>query len=284
MKKETTDRELLTSYQLELYTIGYVKHTVFTKIRNLINFKAFTQKAYKEVTEEDLQYFIIHLHNKELHSNTIQHYYNSIQQFFVYLERETILTKNPCNYYDLQLIKQAKTPREIVTQQEIKILYQQAITPNEEMILHLCYGCGLRAKELERINIEDVLVQQQFIKVAKGKNNQHRIIPIPKTLLININNYVAYRNLQTANTNALLINKKEDRLKAYTARTILQGILKRTTITKNITLHSLRHSIATHLLENGMKAEQVQQFLGHKQLETTETYTRIHKNQLKNLQ
>ena len=284
MKKETTDRELLTSYKLELYTIGYVKSTVFTKIRNLINFKAFTQKEYTQTTKKELQYFIIHLHNKELHTNTIQHYYTSIQQFFVYLEREAILIKNPCNYYNLQLIKQPKTPREIVTQEEVKILYQQAITPNEKMILNLCYGCGLRAKELERINMEDILVQQQLIKVVKGKNNQHRIIPIPKTLLIKINNYLEYRNLQTTNTNALLVNKRENRLKGYTARTILQEILKRTTITKNITLHSLRHSIATHLLENGIKAEQVQQFLGHKQLETTETYVRIHKNQLKNLQ
>ena len=284
MKKESTDSQLLTSYKLELQTLGYAKSTVFAKIRNLINFKAFTQKKYRETTETDLQYFIIHLHNKELHSNTIQYYYTSIQQFFVYLEQAAIVIKNPCNYYVLRLIKQPKTPREIVTQEEVKILYQQAITPNEKMILNLCYGCGLRAKELEVINMEDILVEQQLIKVVKGKNNQHRIIPIPKTLQIKINNYLEYRNLQTTNTNALLVNKKENRLKGYTARTILQGILKRTTITKNITLHSLRHSIATHLLENGIKAEQVQQFLGHKQLETTETYVRIHKNQLKNLQ
>jgi len=148
----------------------------------------------------------------------------------------------------------------------------------------LCYGCGLRAKELERINIEDVLISQQLIKVVQGKNNQHRIIPIPTTLLQDITTYLKYRNKQNTITKALLLNKKGDRLKAYTARGILQELLQQTPITKTITLHSLRHSIATHLLQNGIKAEHVQTFLGHKQLETTELYTRITKEQLKNLQ
>lgn len=283
MRNKTTDSELLTSYRQELYTIGYVKNTILTKIRNLIVFKEFTRKGYKEITETDLHYFIVHLQNKELHSSTIQHYYSSIEQFFVYLQREQVITRNPCNYYELQLIKQPKTAREIVSEEEVHELYKNTVTPNEKMILHLCYGCGLRAKELERINSEAIVLPQQFIKVVKGKNNQHRIVPIPQTLVVDFIHYVSYREQQKANTNALLLNKKGNRLKAYTARTLLQDILKRTSITKVITLHSLRHSIATHLLANGMKAESVQQFLGHKQLETTETYTRIRKYQLKQL-
>ena len=283
MINKTTDRELLTSYRQELYTIGYVNNTIFTKISNLIHFREFTRKTYRETTETDLHYFTVHLQNKELHSSTIQHYYSSIEQFFVYLERVQVITRNPCNYYELHLIKQPKKARDIVSEEQVHQLYTNAVTRNEKMILHLCYGCGLRAKELERINSEAIVLPQQFIKVVKGKNNQHRIVPIPKTLVVDFVHYLTYREKQKTNTHALLLNNKGNRLKAYTARTILQGILKRTEITKTITLHSLRHSIATHLLANGMKAESVQQFLGHKQLETTETYTRIRKYQLKQL-
>ncbi|MCX2765094.1 tyrosine-type recombinase/integrase [Aquimarina muelleri] len=122
------------------------------------------------------------------------------------------------------------------------------------------------------------------MKVAKGKNSQYRVIPIPTTILKDITTYVKHRNKQSTTTKALLLNQKGERLKAYTARNILQGLLEQTPITKTITLHSLRHSIATHLLQNGIKVEYVQEFLGHKQLETTEVYTRITKEQLKNLQ
>jgi len=284
MKKESTDSQLLTSYQLELHTLGYVKFTVFTKIRNLINFKDFIGKEYRTITETDLHFFSIHLQNKQLHSNTIQHYYNSIEQFFVYLQREDVIKKNPCNFYDLQLIKQPKKTREILSQYQVKQLYNVAEKGKETIVLHLCYGCGLRAKELERINIEDLLLSRQLLKVVKGKNNQHRTIPISAIMIKDISNYLQYRNQQEVATNALLLNKKGKRLKAYTARTVLQKIVQRTTITKVITLHSLRHSIATHLLENGMKVAYVQQFLGHRQLETTEIYTRISKYQLKQLE
>ena len=163
MKNSTTDRELLTSYRQELYTIGYVNNTIFTKISNLIHFREFTRKTYRETTETELHFFIVHLQNKELHSSTIQHYYSSIEQFFVYLERVQVITRNPCNYYELHLIKQPKKARDIVSEEEVHQLYTNAVTRNEKMILHLCYGCGLRAKELERINSEAILVHQQCI-------------------------------------------------------------------------------------------------------------------------
>ncbi|WP_189457546.1 tyrosine-type recombinase/integrase, partial [Aquimarina muelleri] len=157
MEKESTDRQLITSYKQELDTLGYTPQTVFTKIRNLINFKTITQKPYQEITETALEFYCIYLQKKELHSNTIKHYYHNVSQFFIYLEREQIISKNPFNFYDLQLIKQAKNTREIINQQEVKQLYKVAKKGKQTLLLHLCYGCGLRAKELEQINIEDVL-------------------------------------------------------------------------------------------------------------------------------
>ena len=131
------------------------------------------------------------------------------------------------------------------------------------------------------------MLTQKLIKVEKGKNNQHRIVPITNLMVKDFTTYLEFRNKQLVTTNALLINKKENRLKAYTARVILQKTIQRSQIllkdNRIITLHSLRHSIATHLLENGISTSYVQQFLGHKQLETTETYVRIHKEQLKKL-
>lgn len=283
MEKEITDNHLLMTYQGLLHTLGYVHPTIFTKIRTLINFKNFTAKPYRETIPEDLAGFIRYLQHKPLHSHTIQHYYADIVQFFVHLESHGLICKNPCNFYELHLIKQPKTPREIITQRQARELYRAAESPREKMILHLCYGCGLRAKELERINQEDVLRAQHLIKVPQGKNNQHRVVPMAGGMARDMDMYLHYRSRQSPLTKALLLNQKDQRLKAYTARRVLKDILQRTRISQTITLHSLRHSIATHLLENGMKCEQVQQFLGHKQLETTEGYTRISKAQLKRL-
>jgi len=285
MKKGVTERGVILSYKRELQVLGYAKMTVFRKVRAVLNFKAFINKNYLLIEEKEIEIYVDYLHKtKGLHSCTIEHYYHDLEQFYLYLERENILLKNPFNYYKLSILKESKTARSIVNQEEIRELYQVVKTEKERILLHLSYGCGLRAKELERVNIEDVLIIEKLLKVEKGKNNKHRVIPLAASMVKDFRVYLEWRLDEKVQTQSLLLNERGNRLRAYTARTILQKVLKRTTIIKPITLHSLRHSIATHLLENGMKAEQVQHFLGHKQLETTEIYTRVSQAQLKKLQ
>lgn len=276
--------EHLSSYRIELQTLGYSENGIYSRLQAIKNCIRFTVKEQKNIQSKDIRNYFTHLQLKGLHSSTIQHYYHDIQQYFIWLEREKHINKNPFNRYDLHIKKQQKTSYAIVSQEEIKHLYKACNTLQETVIIHLCYGCGLRALELQRINIEDINLNNQTLIVQKGKNNKRRTIPLNTRLTADIQQYLEQRKqAETSDTKALLLNKKEVRLKHYTARTILHQIVKRANINKRITLHGLRHSIATHLLENGVSIEKVSLFLGHSQLETTEIYTRVNKKQLKTI-
>jgi integrase/recombinase XerD len=275
--------DIKASYKEELTTLGYSHLSVEQRIRDIIRIETFTQKQVTQINTKDIENYINHFVQRKLHSDAIKAYHRHVQQYFVYLEREQIIKKNPFNYYEFDIEKQSKTPREILTQEQIKKVYQVAQKGVETIILHLCYGCGLRAKELELINIDDTDIQHKTVAVQRGKNNKYRIIPINDKITQDLNDYLQIIKRTNPTQTALLLNHNGVRMKRYTALVRLQKIAKRANINQNITLHGLRHSIATHLIENGVKITQVQDFLGHKQLETTEIYTRISTYQLRKM-
>lgn len=167
-------------------------------------------------------------------------------------------------------------------------MYRSTENMQERAILSLSYGCGLRSMELVSVNVEDI--KDGILIVPKGKGNKRRVIPMTRKVEEDIQNYITYERTLfsiSLNEKALLLNILGKRIKKYTCLKILKEIIKRTgnleIIQKKISIHNLRHSIATHLLEEGVPIEQVRTFLGHSQLETTEIYTRVSKNQLKSL-
>ncbi len=161
----------------------------------------------------------------------------------------------------------------------------------------MAYGCGLRATELQNCNIEDIKLREKILIVPKGKGNKRRVIPMSNGVVKDLSNY--YYNerealtqgrdykLNASNQNAFMLHSRGGRMMDDTYNKHLKILIERTeneTIKeKQITIHCLRHSIATHLLEQGIAVEQVRIFLGHSQLETTQIYTHISKQQLKEL-
>lgn len=192
---------------------------------------------------------------------------------------------------------QSSEERNVLTQEEIKELYEVTQTVQEKAILSLAYGCGLRAAELENCNIEDIKLREKILIVPKGKGNKRRVIPMSNGVVKDLSNY--YYNereilttgrdykLNASNQNAFMLHSRGGRMMDDTYNKHLKTLIERTeskTIKeKEITMHNLRHSIATHLLEQGIPVEQVRIFLGHSQLETTQIYTHINKNQLEKL-
>ncbi len=144
--------------------------------------------------------------------------------------------------------------------------------------------------ELVSVNMEDIKTGDGILIVPKGKGNKRRVIPISTGVKKDIENYIENeRDIYLINeaATALLLNIKGDRMRKYTCRKILKKLILRTRnqtiIKKEISIHNLRHSIATHLLEQSVSVEQVRDFLGHNHLETTEIYTRVNQQQLKQL-
>ncbi len=184
-----------------------------------------------------------------------------------------------------------ESQRPILTQQEIKQLYETTnyypdpmikdkglLAARERAILGLFYGCGLRKNEGLHVEISDLDFKQNLLYVRKGKNYKERYVPIAEGVKKDFLHYLDYAWPQ------LIRNKKHESfitgwygspLKGSALLERVQILASMAGIEKQVGLHTLRHSIATHLLQSGMKLEQIARFLGHSSLESTTIYTHI---------
>ena len=167
-------------------------------------------------------------------------------------------------------------------QKEINQLFENTITAKETAILHLFYSCGLRRTEAENLNTSDIHFSKNLLYVREGKGAKRRVIPMNEKVKKELENY--YNNERTKiNEESFILNRTNERMRGDSYNRALKEIIKRSEIEKEITLHHLRHSIATHLLENGLSIEFVRDFLGHSHLEATQIYAKVRAKQLKNL-
>ncbi len=175
-------------------------------------------------------------------------------------------------------IKSPKVPRSLpksLTKEEVKKLLS-AIPPTrkrDRLIVLLLYGSGLRVSELCNLKIRDIDFKRSLIIVRGGKGAKDRIVPIPKALLKEIEDYLKMRN---DNSEYLLVEErrnKKDKLSPKTVWYILDKYGKKAGI--KVTPHMLRHSFATHMLENGIDIRIIQEILGHSNLSTTQIYTKV---------
>jgi integrase/recombinase XerD len=199
----------------------------------------------------------------------------AIKLYFEYLERTKTIKRNP---YNLRIKQTAKNERIVFTQEEIQLLYASCQNATETTILHLCYGCGLRRNEVELLNLKDINFEQKLLFVRKGKGKKRRVIPLTETIIQDLKEYfTATEIIRNNNEESFLININGSKMRGNNVYNLFKRILKRTQSLnpENYCLHSLRHSIATHLLENEMSIEMVRDFLGHSQLVSTQIYTRI---------
>lgn len=229
-----------------------------------------------------------------LNQKTTHGHMRIIRDLFIMLQNEGKVKTNPCSTLKFPYPKGQDVERTILSQKEIQTLYHFTQTAQERAILSLAYGCGLRVGELTACNIEDIRLREKILIVAKGKGNKRRVVPMSSGVVKDLADYYyTEREALTkgrdynAKETAFMLHSRGGRMHKYTYNKYLKQIIDRTEDQaiweKNITIHSLRHSIATHLLAQGVPVEQVRMFLGHSQLETTQLYTHISKEQLQNL-
>jgi integrase/recombinase XerD len=279
----------LYDFRKELQNLGYSKGVINNYPKYAQNLLNHTKTEAITITENQIKEYYQYLQTKpnqrrkgiisqsHIHSNLL-----AIRIFFEYLQRIGKIKRNP---YTLKVKSPIRNQRNILTQEEIKTLYKTAQNLEETILLHLCYGCGLRRSEAQDLNIKDVNFEQKLLFVRKGKGKKRRVIPLTEKITIDLQAYYKqnqwYRN---ENQESFLINIQGNRITGTTIYENFKKLLQKTKINtseKNICLHSLRHSIATHLLENEMSIEMVRNFLGHQNLKTTQIYTRVNNLKLK---
>jgi integrase/recombinase XerD len=300
-----TYREEVKNYKLHLEILGYHKATITGKRLHLKAFFTYLEEnkifILQEIEAKNIAEYYKILQQKKNFKNgelltkeSVNGRMRSLQRYFGYLLELGTLKKNPASGFIFPFEKQ-RSERIIFTQSEIQQLYEKAETLQEKNILNIAYGCGLRAGEMVRINREDLNLQENLVVVEKGKNNKRRIIPISEKIKEELQEFLKSpspleRDLGRGE-NALFLNIKNRIMQTGSFNLILKKLLKKTEFGQKFTtlelqkigIHTLRHSIATHLLENGMKLEQVQYFLGHNQIESTQIYTHVSTQMLKSV-
>lgn len=180
---------------------------------------------------------------------------------------------------------QVKEEQQIVvlSQTEIKKLYasteqHSGLKWRDIAMLEVFYSCGLRRNEGVQLNVEDVDVNGRLLFVRKGKNQRQRYVPMTKQTANRLAHYLMHCRpylTQSEDEKALLLSLRGSRAQGQTLLVRLKQLASSSELKKEVGLHTLRHSIATHLLQRGMKLDQIRRFLGHASIESTQIYTHL---------
>jgi integrase/recombinase XerD len=288
------------SFKHYLETIGRNVKSVHIRLRLLDEFFAWIEsqgiqslEAIKYAHLTAYESYLNHRPNKVqsglLSKKSISHHLWIINHLFGYLQLIDKISHNPASKLEIKFPKDSGQ-RTILSQAEIKEIYDLA-NELERAWLSLCYGCGLRVMELRDLDMSDIQLSEGVVVVRHGKGNKKRLVPMTLKIMDELRNYLKKRKktITEPPTEALFLHIKGGRMKEYTFNKYLKRLIMKSqnevlkARVNEIGVHCLRHSIATHLIENGVKMEQVKEFLGHSHLETTEIYTRVSQEQINKL-
>jgi len=308
---------LAENYYRYLLRLGYSSHYTKTRYRYIKEFFHYLeQKGHTKIeqtTAKQISEYYSYISQRPsknpersgggtLSQKTTHGHMRNVKDLFEMLlqnqktcaERSRSIKTNPCSTLKFPYPKEENSERTVLTQEEIKALYSVTETAQEKAILSMAYGCGLRVGELVKCNIEDIRLREKILIVPEGKGKKRRVVPMSSGTVKDLADYyynereelTKGRNYKP-NENAFMLHSRGARMQKWTYNYMLKELVERTgnqaIQEKEITIHNLRHSIATHLIEQGITVEQVRLFLGHSQLETTQVYTHISKRMLKNL-
>lgn len=260
---------------------GLAENTLEAYRRDLSNFFDFCGNIEADkIKRTNINSYIRSLHEKQFSATSIMRKIASLRGFFKWACINELIKINPALTLEQPKIPQ-KLPK-VMTVEEINNLLNQNLSKFQRVIVELLYGCGLRVSELVNIKINDYDIQSKFLECT-GKGSKDRIIPLGKKSILAIKNYLPERDffLQKFNSKSkyLLINEKGKHVTRQEIYTFIHEQGKK--LHKSISPHTLRHTFATHLLENGADLRVVQELLGHSNVSTTQLYTHISKKRLK---
>jgi integrase/recombinase XerD len=233
-----------------------------------------------KITEETIQQFVYSI-SKQVNARSQARILSGLKSFFNYLIFEDYRPDNP-----LELIESPKTGRKLpdtLTLSEIDLLLAAIdLSTNEgernRAILETLYACGLRVSELVSLKISDLFFEEGFIKIT-GKGNKQRFVPIStltqKYIEIYKENIRKQLKIKKGFEDTLFLNRRGSQLTRAMIFTIIKDLAKKIELNKRISPHTLRHSFATHLLENGADLRSIQLMLGHESITTTEIYVHL---------
>jgi len=263
---------------------GLSQNTIDAYRRDLSDFLEFCAlkgvEDVQKIERSHINGYFLFLHEKRLSATSVMRKTASVRGFFKWLCANEICQKNPA--LTLEAPKIPKKLPKVMTLEEINKILSENLNKKEKLIVELLYGCGLRVSELVDLKINDIDISGRYLRCV-GKGSKERIVPVGSMALKAVKAYSKERDfiLQTTKSNSknLLLTPEGKKITRQEVYTFIHALGEK--IHKSISPHTLRHSFATHLLENGADLRVVQELLGHSDVSTTQLYTHISKKRLK---
>ena len=285
MKKELED--FLNYIEFEK---KYSKKTTENYQRDIEYFLEFLNdkniKQYKNVKYETIREYLMHLHNHKYSKKTIARYISSLRSFFKYLYNEEIINDNPTILVSNPKLDK-KLPNYLYVNDLEKLLDSATDdTPIEirnSLILELLYSTGIRVSELVNIKMKDISQSEKKIKIH-GKGNKERYVIYGSVCEEKLDRYLKKsRNILNKNSDYLILNNNGNNITTRSIEDIVKKYQIKSGINTKISPHTLRHTFATHLLDGGADLKSVQELMGHESLSSTQVYTHITNERLRNV-
>ncbi|MDO8460523.1 MAG: tyrosine-type recombinase/integrase [Nanoarchaeota archaeon] len=251
----------------ELKIRGFSPLTVRNYSFFVEKFLAKTNKPVEELTSDDVKLYISELFDSKS-KNTIMLAAASLKFFF-----KEILGKE---LTQIKMPKKEKTLPSVLNQEEVRMMIDSADTRKSRLIISLLYSTGLRVSELVNLKVNDLSLTEKTGWVRRGKGAKDRLFAMSESLAKELEEYISEKG-----EDKLYLFSKQKPLTTRNIQKIIQGTSRRAGINKKVTPHTLRHSFATHLLEQGTDIRVIQSLLGHASLSTTQVYTHISSEQIK---
>jgi len=256
MKLRNFSQKTIKSY------IHYITHCLF-----------WSRKNPRDIAGADIRFYLEKMVEKGASASTLNTAYSALKFYFGAILRRSFFLNIP------RAKKDKKLPS-VLSKEGVKRMILLTVNPKHNCMLSLLYGAGLRVGELVRLKMGDIDIERGVINIRQGKGAKDRCVMLPQGLREVLSNQ---RRLKQPDTFLFTNDRRGGRLTEATVQHVVTQAAERASIRKTVSPHTLRHSFATHLLENGTDIRYIQELLGHAKLQTTQIYTHVAKNNLERI-
>lgn len=254
----------LQKTERELKIRNYGNKTIKSYLYGLREYFTYKKQGLENLDTENVKDFLLSCQNKGISAQTRNLFLNAIKFYY----RNVI---NVGGKIEIRSAKKNKSLPVVLSRNEIKQILEATGNLKHRLLLSLAYGAGLRVSEAINLKVKDIDLKELTLHIKQAKGKKDRITVFPGKLVSDIKNLIAGKR----KNDFIFESERGGKLTTRTAQKVFQNSLKKTGIKKDATFHSLRHSFATHLLENGVDVRYVQELLGHQNIRTTQRYTQV---------
>ena len=267
----------------------YSQHTLTAYYNDLISFRdfcdvEFSQRALEDISYVQIRSWIVNLVDQGISNRSINRKVSSLKSFYKFLQKTKQIDTNPlASHKALKTSKNVKTPfstKEVGAAIDLISSKGTFKEQRDRLIIELLYSTGIRRAELIDLKLSSLDLHSKTIKVL-GKRNKERLIPLTPTAVESIKNYIKQREELTMHTDHLLLTSKGNKIYETLVYRVINNYFSNVSTKTQKSPHILRHSFATHLLNEGADLNSVKELLGHSSLASTQVYTHSSLDQIK---